>query len=288
MEKEKQWQIEQQKMLLAGIEHIEDNAELATQEKKESLPLYKRVWLGLLLTLDYLTPHRGKIARIEGEFVQSVASFFLTYRFLNALSVINLIAYLQLFYKQNFQALDGGSLMDSFNSIDHSKVCSTNQVPCFTLYSAFKTKDDASFSLNLFVFFFIVFISCLIKWVQFDYSSSKFEVFKAQKYQISAKIFNIWDWDIKNESHMRNHLKSNWGQIDFEINITAIMDRINSRSTSEKIVLNIRRFISATINFAILCGGVFLVIKVQDQDQIIIEYLTQRVSEDSFLLGVIP
>jgi len=49
--------------------------------------------------IDFLTPHRKKIKRIQGEFNKSVSSFFVTYRFLNALSTFNFLAYLTLFYK---------------------------------------------------------------------------------------------------------------------------------------------------------------------------------------------
>ena len=56
--------------------------------------IIKTIWN----VIDLITPHRNRMKKIKSEFDNSSHSFFEAYRFLNKMSLINLVAYLQLFY----------------------------------------------------------------------------------------------------------------------------------------------------------------------------------------------
>ena len=50
--------------------------------------------------IDRITPQRNLMPKIIGGFAKDVASFFITYRFLNMLGIVNVFNFLWLFYSQ--------------------------------------------------------------------------------------------------------------------------------------------------------------------------------------------
>lgn len=138
------------------------------EEDQGSLGKIRKIIDSVWSVVDLLTPHRIKMKKIKAEFDNSSHSFFESYRFLNKMSMINLIAYLQLFYKQNFDS----------EPLDYSKVCDhTFHIPCFMYYSGFDQTLDMSFSLNLFIFYSFIFFGCINKWSDFDEQDLKTTVF---------------------------------------------------------------------------------------------------------------
>ena len=96
-----------QKVLLEGVNYIDqvvntDTDQADTEKQNYILGAISRLIDAAFNIVDRIVPFRGTVQRIRNKFNPSVASLFVTYRFLNGLSLFNLILYTNLFFKHNF------------------------------------------------------------------------------------------------------------------------------------------------------------------------------------------
>ena len=134
-------------------------------------------------------PLGHRIKRVKTIFNKAVSSFFITYRFLNSLAIINMLAYLGLLISH---ICEWDNKNGSFTTLSNNSI-----FPVFVLYSSFDTHHGASYSQHLFFFILIVTIASGIRWVLFDYDSKRNNIFYDQKNFFSRQVLNAWDWDIK-------------------------------------------------------------------------------------------
>jgi hypothetical protein len=166
-------------LLVDGINLLDDEISgFGLVQKNEDSRIIVFIWNKivhiLLEIIDRLTPHRNNLKNIERKFTKSVQSFFKTYRFLNALSVVNIFLYSTLFINQNLKNNPEG-IKASWNSIDHTSFCGIT--PCFSLYSGFTHDLASQFSTHLFFQIFFVSASCLYKWAQNDYVDLHYKLY---------------------------------------------------------------------------------------------------------------
>lgn len=174
-----------------------------------------------------------------------------------------------------------------------NETCFQAFIPCFTLYSSFGTEFASSYGLYLFIFILIGSIASIVRFAMFDYKSRYDQLFYDEKYFISRKIFNAWEWNIKKEHIGKDILQSVELEIDFFLHRDTILQKIKERKTFEKCMLTLRRLISVTLNIALLLGAIYTIIKIQDlENDLVIEsekYLEEWGLEDAKgITGLIP
>jgi hypothetical protein len=83
-----------QKDLLAGIDLAEhDNEKLQTAPPIIAKNNFTKFLAFAWKFIDGITPLSKKVKRLQKQFDKSTGSFFVAYRFLNSLAIINLIGY---------------------------------------------------------------------------------------------------------------------------------------------------------------------------------------------------
>ena len=94
-----------QKTLVEGVEYLDEPTIIVNLEDNEpngviekTIARVTKIIAVIWNVVDLVTPHRNRMKKIKSEFDNSSHSFFEAYRFLNKMSLINLVAYLQLFY----------------------------------------------------------------------------------------------------------------------------------------------------------------------------------------------
>ena len=128
---------------------------------------------------------------------KSVASFFVIFRFLIALSLMNLVGLSFLIVRQ----LLSSSQSEIFSSVQ----CGQTMLPCFMVYSGFHENLSFNFSMNFLMFNLIGFFACLYQWRQHDKISAKNEVYNDGKYPISKLLFDGWIWSTNKLDMMRDY-----------------------------------------------------------------------------------
>lgn len=154
--------------------------------------------MSLINLVDAILPLKSKIKQAEQDFNFTVYSFFVIYRFLNGLSILNTISYLFLFYQQILGNSDKIGFTASIKALD-TNLCHDKSpiVPCFMLYSRFDYSLAVNFSLNLVMFIIIGQIAMIYRFNIYDRENRNKEVFEGSQYSISSKIFGDWDWSFK-------------------------------------------------------------------------------------------
>lgn len=137
--------------------------------------------------VDRITPLRSKTELIKLKMDKTVASLFTTFRFLIGLSMVNIINFAFLIYKQLQNIPDKTKLLD--DSCTYSK-----SLPCFTLYSAFDPRLSLNFAVTLMLFLIVGLIANLNQWVKFDKEGNRKRVATLSATPLLAKLLNPWDW----------------------------------------------------------------------------------------------
>lgn len=132
--------------------------------------------------------------KIIGGFAKDVASFFISYRFLNMLSMVNVICFSGLYYQQIWGP--------NSEEINPSKIC--GYLPCFVLYSGFNTKLGLRYATNIFFFLLIGNVSSLSRWIFVAKEDQKQQLYQDQNFPISKMIFNSWQWDFKTKQQRQD------------------------------------------------------------------------------------
>jgi hypothetical protein len=101
-------------------------------------------------------PLNSTVGSIQKRYDQSVASYFVFFRFLFLLSMIFAGIYSYLL------------IVHIINTKDYSTFCLYSFVPCFLLYSSFKTSEYLAFTITLISFLGIGFAYCLYQLVTQD------------------------------------------------------------------------------------------------------------------------
>ena len=126
-----------------------------------------------------------------------MSSFFELYRFLIALSVINLIGFSVLFINQikyMYAQQDSNLTALSFGVF-----------PKFMFYSAFPKELDFNFSMSYFGFIMLGSLSCFFRWITFDREAKRIQIFNENKYAISSRLFNPWHWHNSNHELLQDY-----------------------------------------------------------------------------------
>lgn len=92
------------------------------------------------------------------------------------------------------------------------------------------------------------------------------QVFYDDKNYFSRMFFNVWEWNTKQYSQQESQVNQALSDITFEINRKSLLAQINSRTRCELVILYTRRLISLIINSVVLIGGMYLIIKAQDEN----------------------
>jgi hypothetical protein len=231
---------------------------------------------GILKVIDYLTPHRTRMPRIVAEFAKDVGSFFQTYRFLNMLSIVNLLAFLSLYAKQNFDF----STWEA-RELDRESLCGF--IPCFCLYSGFDPSLALAYSLHVFTFLLIGSVSSLLRQVQTSKADIEQNLYSDQKFPVAKMILNSWDWNLASFQEKKDKSSSLLSEVRFKVNRAEMLEEINKRSTKDTYILYLRRFVSKTLNFSLLLGGMFLIILTQDRTVEIMRWATRAFGDEAYI-----
>ena len=89
-------------------------------------------------------------------------------------------------------------------------------------------------------------------------------------YPMSGRIFDAWNWRIKDEKSANDLMTSVSREAMFEVNREKIYGMMENRTTSEKGFLYARRTLLILINLSVQLGGWYLIILVQDASQTIV------------------
>lgn len=88
---------ERQKMLKRGVDMLDQNSEITVGKGGGTLGCWQRVSKLIAHTIDIITPLRQRTKLIQLQEDKSVASLFVTFRFLIRISMIALLGFLPLF-----------------------------------------------------------------------------------------------------------------------------------------------------------------------------------------------
>ena len=128
-EKAAQERAERQKMLKKGVDLLDGNEDFQIKGNKTAASCFNRLEKFIFALSEFITPlgERTKMIQIQQD--KSVASLFVTFRFLIALSMIDILIFVPLFIRH--QRTSKGS--------DYQTLCKTasGEFPCFLFYSSF-------------------------------------------------------------------------------------------------------------------------------------------------------
>lgn len=164
-EKQAKERAERIKMLKKGVDMLDENQEVTLTKRNEISSIFARLKKLAFDFTEFITPLGERTQQIKLQEDKSVASVFITYRFLIALSMINLVGFLYMLTEHLFDAY-----------VDHSAIC-LNNLPCFFFYSSFEQSHGPLFGIHFFCFILLGLSTCLYKWIMYDRESKRIEIF---------------------------------------------------------------------------------------------------------------
>lgn len=253
------------KMLKKGIDILDQNDDVKFIGSKKVGGLLERIRKVVANFTEFITPLGERTALIKLQEDKSVASLFETYRFLIALSMINLVIFTLLVIYQHTQ-----------EEIDLFEMCH-RYIPCFMLYSSFGKELGFVYAFQYFIFIVIGLYSCIYKWVIYDRQASRIEIFNDHQFPVSQRLFNAWNWQTDKENLVSSYCSAVYKDIKFELGREEIEKNIKKRNFNQKVLLLLRRTVSTLINMAVIFSGLYAIIYIEDQQDEITAYIVREV-----------
>lgn len=216
----------------------------------------------------FLTPFKSEMTKLRRRFDRNTIGYFEIIRFLFCLHCF--VFFTQLFMLFNhFSYIDSSSntnldvnSIEDINNLQSSFTSCRYNIPCFMFYSRFTENEKMVYSGTYLATCIITFIVITNKWVWSKRIDVLNDLFLNDRYYFSKCVFNMWDWNVKNENEeddMRETIKNILTLGFYETRIKNIVKR---RPLKVKSKLLWKRSISILFSIIVLIIGGGLIISL--------------------------
>ena len=125
-------------------------------------------------------------------------------------------------------------------------------IPCVLFYSRVTPSEGSTFSITYAVMTFVVVYFSVMKYIQYSKLHMNSQLYDREETKFSQYFFTSWDWSVKTNALYRENKRRLRELYKLSMQEVELIEKINSRNSSDKLALFFIRLLSCFLGLIIL------------------------------------